>query len=120
MPGEITDEILLELREFNLFLDNPVPGLRRMALEREPARRPDIDEIGRNAGTVSIVNPPMRNIGDWKKRGVDDQQHKADVQQWRGNLTVARRNHRAGWGRGHATSCSRGARALAERAPQTK
>src|SRR5664279_6004986 len=93
-----------------------------MAVEREPARRPDVDEIGRNTRAARIVDPPMRKIGGRKKRCVDDEQRKADVQQRRGNLAVASSNRRAGWGRSHAASCSRrprlgGARTLSSIGP---
>ena len=49
MPGEIAGEIPAEQRNLDLLLNIPVPSLRGLAIERQPARGPDVDEIGRDA-----------------------------------------------------------------------
>ena len=60
MPGKIADKILTELRDLDLLLDVPVIGLCRKAIEHQTPGGPDVDEIGRDAEAVPIVNPPVR------------------------------------------------------------
>src|SRR6202020_3155457 len=57
MPGEIAFVALAGDRALNRLLDVPVVGKRRMTIEYQTARRPDIDEIGWNAEAVLIEDP---------------------------------------------------------------
>src|SRR5262249_13565204 len=85
MPGEIADKILPEQRDLDLLLDVPVIGERGRAIEYQPARRPDIDEIGGDAEAGWIVDPPMREPGDREIHRIDGEQHKAGIEQRRRN-----------------------------------
>src|SRR6185437_6201686 len=89
VPGEIAGKTLLKDRELNLLLQIPVIGERRMALEHHLPCRPYVDEVGRHAEPMLIVNPCVREIGRRKKRQIDDKQHKADIEE-RGRHTGRR------------------------------
>ena len=80
-----------EQRELDLLLDIPIIGQRRMAIEHEPAGGPDVDEIGRDAQPVRIVDPPMgEKYAIGKTTTLMTQQHEADVQQRRRNRAPRR------------------------------
>ena len=96
VPGKVADKILTELRDLDLLLDVPVIGLCRKAIEHQTPGSPDVDEIGRDAETVRIVNPPVRKIRHHAKRQVHHAQRKAHPQEPRRNLAVAPARFR-GW-----------------------
>src|SRR5258708_29503518 len=94
VPGKIARIALAEDGDLNLFLDVPVVGLRGMAIEHQPAGRPDIDEIGRDAQPVFVVDPPMGEIRRREERRLDDEQNKAQVEQRGGNRALLREDRR--------------------------
>ena len=96
MPGEIADKILTELRDLDLLLDVPVIGLCRKAIEHQTPGGPDVDEIGRDAEAIRIVDPPVRKIRHHAERQVHHAQRKAHPQEPRGNLRLLRRGLRSG------------------------
>ena len=104
MPGEIAGEILAEQRELDLPLDVPVIGQRRMAIQHEPARRPDVDEIGGNAEPACLPDPHARDVSHREIAGVDDRERKAGVEQRGRNCAGCRRR---GVLCGHAKSFAR-------------
>ena len=59
VPGKIADKTLAKFCDLDLLLDFPVIGLGRDTIEHQAAGRPDVDEVGRDAEAVSIVNPPV-------------------------------------------------------------
>ena len=85
VPGEVARIALAEHRDLNLFLNIPIIGQRRMAIEHQLACGPDVDEIGRDAQAIFVKNPPMRKIRRRKEHGVDDEQREADIEERRGN-----------------------------------
>ena len=54
VPGEIAVIALAENRDLDLFLDIPVIGERRMAIEHETAGGPDVDEVCRDAQAIFV------------------------------------------------------------------
>ena len=96
MPGKIAGKILLQQRKLDLLLDIPIIGQRRMTFEHQLPRRPDVDEIRRDALPVRIVNPAMRKIRRGKERGVDHEQREADLEQRGRNVVLRRQGHRGG------------------------
>jgi len=99
MPGEIAWKILLQEIKLDLLLDVPIIGERRSLLKHQLSSCKDVDEIGRDALPVRIVDPAMRNIRGRKERGIDDKQRKADLEQ-RGRNRVLGWYHRGDGGAG--------------------
>src|SRR6202035_4421931 len=92
MPGEIAFVALAEDRDLNRLLDVPVVGKRRMTIEYQTARRPDIDEIGWNAEAVLIEDPPTGGEPALQHGHINDAEHKASDQE-RGRGRAPRRGH---------------------------
>ncbi len=104
VPGKIAGIALAEDCDLNLLLDIPIIGLRGMAIEHQAPGGPDVDKIGRDAEALVVEDPPMGEIGRREERGVDDEQHKAQIEQRDGNRCLLRNHRRGVCCGGHAAS----------------
>src|SRR5690348_5702811 len=96
VPGEITRIALAKDCNLSLFRDIPVPGLGCVTLERQSASRPDSGKIGRDAEAFFVEYPPMHEVSRRNEGRVDDEQHKADVEEHRRNGVRRTRDLRDG------------------------